>query len=146
MKQEVEERFQSVASRYQPLVDPIIEALNGQMDAFNQLPAVAYATKVAERFSQQLNEFAKYVELEAQLRSILRQTLRKTDQLVKQLAEDLKGSLNIPGKPTATVAKIGHRQTQFTPRNGLQPILFQRNERRGQIPTATSPHDRSAIR
>ena len=103
LKQEVEERFQSVASRYQPLVDPIIEALNGQMDAFNQLPAVAYATKVAERFSQQLNEFAKYVELEAQLRSILRQTLRKTDQLVKQLAEDLKGSLNIPGKPTVVL-------------------------------------------
>ena len=103
------ERFQSVASRYQPLIDPLIEAFNGQMDALQQMPIVIYTTKVMQRLSLQINEFSKFIELEAQLRLILRQTLQKTDRLVKQLAQDLKGSLNVPGKPTVVLDWAGGR-------------------------------------
>ena len=94
------ERFQSIASRYQPLIEPVISAFDGQIESLKQMPVVMYATKVIERLSLQIGELSKYIELEAQLRLILRQALQQTDRLVKQLAEDLKGSLNVPGKPT----------------------------------------------
>lgn len=54
------------------------------------MPLFAYMTKTADRMYQQLAEFTKYVEIEAQLRQVLREILRHTDQLMTQLVGDLK--------------------------------------------------------
>lgn len=84
------ERINLMTARYQPLIDPVVQAFQGQMDALKKLPVFVYINTVAERLYQQLNEFSKYVELETELRQILRSALQHTDKLTIQLIKDLK--------------------------------------------------------
>ena len=79
-----------MTARYQPLIDPLIQAFQGQLDDLKQLPIVIYLNTAMERFGQQINEFSKYVELEAKFREILRDVLHHTDRLTTQLMKDLK--------------------------------------------------------
>ena len=103
LKKEMMEQIKAVTARYQPLIDPVVQAVQGQVDALKQLPVFAYMSTVTDRVYQQLNEFYKYVELEAKLRQILRDALRHTDRLTVQLVNELKGSLTFPLKPTVVV-------------------------------------------
>ena len=75
---------------YQPLIDPLVQAYQGQMDALKQLPVVVYINTVVGRLNQQLNELSKLVELEVKLRQVLRDILQHTDRLTTQLIKDLK--------------------------------------------------------
>lgn len=85
----------TITARYQPLYSPIIQAIEGQVDALRQIPIVNYIESVMLRMREQAVEFTKYFELEAQLRDILRQALRHTDQLTTQFLGDLKVSFHI---------------------------------------------------
>lgn len=79
-----------MTAHYQPLIDPLVQAFQGQMEAFKQLPIVVYINTAVDRVNQQLNELSKYIELEAKLRQILRDVLQHTDRLTAQLIKDLK--------------------------------------------------------
>lgn len=78
-----------MTARYQPLIDPVVEAFRGQMEALKKLPVFVYLNTAVHRMYQQLDEFIKYIELEAQLRQILRDALHHTDKLTTQLIKDL---------------------------------------------------------
>ncbi len=93
VKQEIVSRFNSITARYQPLIDPVVQAVQGRLDSLKQMPIFAYISKAADRAYQQLQELFKYIELEAELRQILRQLLQHTDRLTNQLVDDLKVSL-----------------------------------------------------
>lgn len=82
-----------MTTRYQPLIDPVVQAFQGQMEALKKLPVFVYMNTVADRLYQQLNEFYKYVELETELRQVLRSALQHTDKLVTQVVKDLKVTL-----------------------------------------------------
>ena len=75
---------------YQPLIDPLVQAYQGQMDALKQLPVVVYINTVIDRLNQQFKELSKLVELEVKLRQVLRDVLKHTDRLTTQLLNDLK--------------------------------------------------------
>lgn len=90
MKEEIRERVKIMTAHYQPLIDPLVQAFQGQMEAFKQLPVVIYINTTVERIYQQLNELSKYIELEAKLRQVLRDVLQHTDRLTTQLIKDLK--------------------------------------------------------
>ena len=90
MKQELRARFNAMTARYQPLIDPVIQAVQGKLEALQQMPVFAYMAKTAQRSYQQLEEFFKFLQLEAELRECLRQILRHTDRLTTQLTSDLK--------------------------------------------------------
>jgi hypothetical protein len=77
-------------AHYQPLIDPLVQAYQGQLDALKQLPAVIYINTVVDRLAQQFNELSKLVELEAGLRQVLRDVLQHADRLTAQLLKDLK--------------------------------------------------------
>lgn len=89
-QEEAKEKFNTITARYQPLFNPIIQALEGQVEALRQIPIVIYVESATQRMYEQAMEFTKYFELEAQLRDILRQALRHTDQLTNQFIGDLK--------------------------------------------------------
>ena len=84
------DRIDTMTARYQPLIGPVVEAFQGQMDALKQLPVFIYINTAVENIYKQINEFSKLVELEANLRQILRDVLRHTDRLTNQLVNDLK--------------------------------------------------------
>ena len=90
VKQEAKDRFNAMTARYQPLIDPFIQAVQGRLDALKQMPLFAYLTKAFDRMSQQLAEFSKFAQMEVELRQVLRQVLQHTDRLTTQLVADLK--------------------------------------------------------
>lgn len=88
-------------AHYQPLIDPIVQAYQGQLDALKQLPVVVYINTVAGRLAQQFNELSKLVELEAGLRQVLRDVLQHTDRLTAQLLKDLKVIIHLKKKSSS---------------------------------------------
>ena len=79
-----------MTAAYRPAIDAAVNAFNGQMSAFKQLPVVQYVNTVADRITQEMKQLYKFAQLEVQLRDILRRVLRHTDQLTQQLLTDLK--------------------------------------------------------
>jgi hypothetical protein len=99
IKKDIQEEFRTLTAAYKPIIDPIVQAIDGQMEALKQLPIINYLNTVAERLALQVQELYKYIELEAKLRNILRQVLRHTDRLSNQLIQDLKGAFDFPWRP-----------------------------------------------
>ena len=93
LKEEWRARIKLMTAHYQPLVDPLVQAYQGHMDAFKQLPLVVYVNTVVHRLDQQFKELSKLVQLEVELRQVLRDFLKHADRLTVQLINDLKVNL-----------------------------------------------------
>ena len=92
MYRDVEDRVKTIAASYKPLIDPIVQAIDGQMNALQQLPIVIYAKQVVNNIYAQAGELYKFLEVETEMRNFLRQILQRVDRITKQLAVDLKVS------------------------------------------------------
>ena len=90
---EVEGVVKAWLSAYRPVIDPLVQAFNGQMESIQQLPVVMYLNTIAQRIQLQVSDLNKHLELEVRARNVLRQALQQVDKMCVQLAKDLKVTL-----------------------------------------------------
>jgi len=96
---EVEGVVKAWLAAYRPVIDPLVQAFNGQMESIQQLPVVMYLNTIAQRIQLQVSDLNKHLELEVRARNVFRQALQQIDKMCVQLAKDLKGALDFPWRP-----------------------------------------------
>lgn len=90
LSRDVLERVKATVASYRPMIDPLIEAFNGHMDALRQTPIVMYASRVVGNAYDQFVEVYKLLDVEVELRAVLRRVLQHVDRLSLQLRDEIK--------------------------------------------------------